>query len=134
MILYYISLLYLPASILEMMRGGIIIYVAIFSMIFLNKKLCISEIFGMFLVIVGLIVVGLAYNLNIKYDTKYFWYGVIALLFSMFFDGIYYISVEKLYQEYHINSTFMIAWSGTWGFLMNVLPVIFLGKNKLWLD
>lgn len=110
MILYYTSLLYLPASIFEMLRGGILIFVAIFSIILLKKKLNKFEVIGLILVTIGMTLVGLAYNLNVNYDSKYFWFGFITLLVSMFFDGIYFISIEKLYKVYYINSIFIIAW------------------------
>ena len=60
MCFYYIALLYIPPSIIEMLRGGIVIFVAVFSVIFLKKRFTTAEAVGVFLVFIGMMGVGFA--------------------------------------------------------------------------
>jgi drug/metabolite transporter (DMT)-like permease len=56
----YIGLNLTYASSFQMLRGSVIVFVAILSMIFLNRKLKIREWFGIAFIIAGLGLVGLS--------------------------------------------------------------------------
>lgn len=58
--LQFAGLLMVPASIWQMLRGGTLVIVAIFSVLFLNRKLFRHHILGLFLVVCGITLVGLA--------------------------------------------------------------------------
>jgi drug/metabolite transporter (DMT)-like permease len=58
--LQYIALNYISPSIYQMLRGGVIIVTAIFSMLFLKKKPTRAEIFGCCLAVFGIMIVGLS--------------------------------------------------------------------------
>jgi drug/metabolite transporter (DMT)-like permease len=48
------------ASVYQMLRGSVMLFTGIFSVIFLKRKLRLYHMTGMFLVLVGLALVGLA--------------------------------------------------------------------------
>lgn len=56
----YIGLNLTYASSFQMLRGSVIVFVAILSMIFLNRKLKLHEWFGIAFIITGLGLVGLS--------------------------------------------------------------------------
>ena len=58
--LMYVGLTLTSASSFQMLRGSIMIFVGILSVIFLKKKLEWFRWFGMFIILVGLVVVGLS--------------------------------------------------------------------------
>ncbi|XP_065665183.1 solute carrier family 35 member F6-like isoform X2 [Hydra vulgaris] len=55
-----IALIYLDASVAQMLRGSVIVFTGIFSKIFLKHKLKASHWFGMIVTVTGLCLVGLA--------------------------------------------------------------------------
>lgn len=56
----FISLLYVDVSVYQMMRGGGILFTALYSRIFFNLKLKKFHYVGMVMIIIGLIFIGLA--------------------------------------------------------------------------
>ena len=112
MCFYYAALLYIPASITEMLRSGIVIFVALFSVIFLKKRFDRSEAVGIIVLFIGMLLVGWAglddYSDDGK-DTQQIWLGIFFLTLSMIFDGLFFVIVEKFYNVYHINPTAMAS-------------------------
>ena len=70
MCFYYTALLYIPASITEMLRSGIVIFVALFSVIFLKKRFDRSEAIGIIVLFLGMLAVGWAGLDDFKDDGK----------------------------------------------------------------
>lgn len=58
--LQFMGLLLVPASVWQMLRGGMIVIVAIVSVLFLNRKLYRHHILGLTLVIIGISLIGVA--------------------------------------------------------------------------
>eukprot|EP00122_Pirum_gemmata_P018806 Pgem_evm1s17618 len=59
-----------PASVYQMMRGAMVLFTAIFSVVFLKHRLNFSQYLGLFLVICGIAVVGLVSMLYSKKDEE----------------------------------------------------------------
>jgi drug/metabolite transporter (DMT)-like permease len=112
MCFYYTALLYIPASITEMLRSGIVIFVALFSVMFLKKRFDRSEAIGIIVLFLGMLAVGWAglddFSDDGK-DTRQIWLGVFFLTLSMIFDGFFFVIVEKFYNVYHIGSMAMVS-------------------------
>lgn len=68
--LQFFSLLFVDSSIFQMMRGGSIIFTAIFSKWFFSKNFMPYKYLGLFLVIIGLVLVGLSNFLFVSSDSK----------------------------------------------------------------
>ena len=49
-----------PASIYQMVRGFLVVFVGLFSVIFLKRRLNLSQWFGLFLVVLGVSLVGIS--------------------------------------------------------------------------
>lgn len=56
----YVGLTLTYASSFQMLRGSVIVFVALLSMAFLQKKLLLREWMGIFFIIIGLAAVGLS--------------------------------------------------------------------------
>lgn len=54
----YLGLTYTHASVFQMLRGSVVIFTGILSVVVLKRKLYAFNWFGMFLVLVGLALVG----------------------------------------------------------------------------
>jgi len=54
------SLLLIPASVNQMLRGGVIIFTCIFSKIFLGRKIHGHHLLGVFLCVLGFVCVGIS--------------------------------------------------------------------------
>lgn len=55
-----VGLLFVAASIYQMTRGALVLFVGLFSLIFLKRKLPVYKWFALFVVVAGVAVVGLA--------------------------------------------------------------------------
>jgi drug/metabolite transporter (DMT)-like permease len=62
----YVALTLTTASSFQMLRGSIMIFVGILSVVFLKKKLEWFRWLGMFIILAGLIVVGVSDFLQVK--------------------------------------------------------------------
>ena len=90
------------ASIYQMMRGTIVLVVAIFSVIFLKRKLYIHHWIGVSLVIIGVTLVGIASQVFKEGTTKTSVVGIILLLASQIMGGCLFISEEKLLSKFSV--------------------------------
>lgn len=85
-----------------MLRGGVIIFTAILSVIVLKRKLYKHHLFGIFLVIIGITLVGLVailYDDN-KTSTEKSgsaFLGVIVMLISTLFNASIFVSEEWIF-------------------------------------
>ena len=58
-----VGLIMVPASIYQMVRGFLVVFVGLFSVIFLKRKLTMSQWGGLFLVVLGVSLVGMSHSL-----------------------------------------------------------------------
>jgi drug/metabolite transporter (DMT)-like permease len=126
-----ISLTYLPPSVYQMFRGAMIIFTVIGSKCFLGNKYYRHHYLGIFIVICGLITVGLnaifqkkESEEKDKKDKPYI--GIILVLTSQVFSCMLYISEEKLIKKYNAHPLKVTGTEGCWGiFLYIILLIIF---------
>lgn len=110
-----LALFILRSSIFQMMMGGIMIATCTLSMIFLKKYPQNYNVFGLFTVLIGLILVGLANFQSVKEEDSIIGYGILFLTISYLFAGVQFIYQELLLTKYKTNPLRLIAWEGVFG-------------------
>ena len=126
-ILRNISLLFLPGSVFQMLRGGLILITSMYSFFILKKSLKKFQLIGIIIVFIGLFIVGL-YSLLLKdkfENYKNIPLGISLLLASLFIQGFQFIFQEKVMNEYNCHPMQLIAWEGTWGLIIIIIVLIF---------
>lgn len=137
--LMYIGLTMTDASIFQMLRGSVVIFTSILSVIFLGRKLRPYHWFSVFLILLGVFIVGLASTLANKGETtthhnhtnvpaefqgcgndtskadKAF-LGNILIVAAQFIAAIQMCVEEKFVGGYNIPALQAVGWEGIWGF------------------
>eukprot|EP01130_Rhizamoeba_saxonica_P011292 TRINITY_DN4686_c0_g2_i2.p1 TRINITY_DN4686_c0_g2~~TRINITY_DN4686_c0_g2_i2.p1 ORF type:complete len:358 (+),score=54.60 TRINITY_DN4686_c0_g2_i2:106-1179(+) len=129
-----IGLLWVPASIWQMMRGAIIIFSGILSVIFLKKKLKIHNWLGMAIVILGLGLVGLAGFLKIMNESSisinmtYFFIGIVLVICAQIISASQMVVEEKFLDGTGYEPLNVVFMEGFWGLVIMsviILPVVY---------
>jgi len=125
-----IGLLYVDASIWQMLRGSIIVFTGIFSRIFLKRKLNASHWLGMFIAMVGLLLVGLSTILR-KNHTVSQWHtilGVILIVGSQIVSASQMVIEETFLKKRGFHPLHVVGMEGFYGIVFMVaivLPVLY---------
>ena len=124
--LAFFGLALLPGSICQMLRGALLIFTYILSVIFIKNSHNMNHYLGMFLTIIGLIIVGLAEGLKKTSNLGTTIGGIILTVIGQFFTAIQFVYEENLTKKYQCKITKVIGFQGIFGiFLMIiVLPIL----------
>ena len=151
-----IGLLFVAASIYQMTRGALIIFVGVFSVIFLRRKIYLHQWFALFAVVAGVTLVGLAGAIfkgdkNIppkdglgdigekaqdlaravteaaaKPAVLNTIVGVLLIAFAQVFTASQFCVEEWILENYALEPLKVVAWEGVFGFVVTVLAQIIL--------
>jgi protein-S-isoprenylcysteine O-methyltransferase Ste14 len=135
-----IGILYLPASIWQMLRGACLIFSAIFSITFLKRKLEMYHWFGLAICVVGIVSVGYAGVLSSNAAAAAestdgsgsmggVLFGIGMVLLGQIVQAAQVIAEEWLMKDVDLPSMQIIGWEGIWGSLMMlgiVYPVLWI--------
>lgn len=115
-----------------MMRGIIVIITALLSIAFLGKKQYAHHWLSLFMIIIGVAIVGLvgikmSENEGSDSDsTPTSILGVLLLLLAQCFTGLQFISEEKILSGYYLDPLLIVGLEGFWGCLyFSILLPIF---------
>jgi len=113
-----------------MMRGFIVIITALFSIIFLKRKLYAHHLISIVVIVTGVALVGVFSILESddgdsgKSQTSFT--GVMILLIAQCFVGGQFIIEEKLFEGYYIDPMYAVGCEGMFGTLyFSILLPIF---------
>lgn len=132
-----IGLTMMTGSSFQMMRGASILFVALFSKIFLKSKLYIHNYIALILVISGLMLVGAA---NLVFEpliprvcsslevTKTSVLGFILLFFASIFVAFQFILEEEFTKKYNVHPLEIVGWEGVWGAIF-YLPILIIMQH-----
>jgi drug/metabolite transporter (DMT)-like permease len=127
-----ISLSFLPSSIYQMFRGAIIIFTCTFSIIILKSKYYRQHFLGIFIVVIGLVIVGLnaVFNPKPKADSSSeeesesegsIAFGIFLVVLSQLFSCFLVITEEKILKGYEIPPLKAVGLEGMWGVLCYIV-------------
>jgi len=127
--LSYFALNLTTASSFQMLRGSVMVFTALFSILFLKKRLDLMQWIGIFTVVAGLVVVGvsdLLFNKTPEGDhtsgEKVLGIGLIIL--AMIFTSWQVVYEERFIGNLNIPALQAVGWEGIFGFLTLGLVLI----------
>ena len=148
-----VGLLYVAASIYQMTRGALVLFVGLFSVIFLRRKLYLYQWTALVVVVLGVGIVGLAgaiapnpqalpeprslvkvATLVIRAavekaktpDALQTILGVLMIAGAQIFTATQFVFEEWILEQYEIEPLKMVGWEGVFGFLVTALGMIIL--------
>lgn len=125
-----IGLILVSPSIFQTLRGSLIIFTALISMIFLRKKYTIHQMIGLFIIFSGISVVGTSTGSNTS-DTI----GICMILLAQVFTATQYVLEEKIMTTPQQNSSvtplLAVGLEGIFGIILvlAVSPVYFVAMK-----
>jgi multidrug transporter EmrE-like cation transporter len=140
-----VGLLFVAASIYQMTRGALVLFVGLLSVFFLSRKLFLSQWVALCTVVLGVAVVGLAGVLysagegvgealsrafttstSADPDAIRTIIGVLIIATAQIFTATQYVSEEWILHRYSLEPIKVVAWEGTFGFTITVIGMIIL--------
>ena len=139
-----IGFLFVAASIYQMTRGALVLFVGIFSVIFLKRRLMVYQWAALAIVVAGVAVVGLAgalYKDPTKAEANEFdesaattevslavrtIIGVLLIAGAQIFTATQFVLEEFILEKYALEPLKVVGWEGVFGFVVTVVGMMFL--------
>jgi drug/metabolite transporter (DMT)-like permease len=149
-----VGLLFVAASIYQMTRGALVLFVGLFSVLFLRRKLFLYQWIALFVVVLGVALVGLAGALfsqdqghDISRDgtlaiatravmeAREFAktpeaikavIGVLLIAAAQIFTASQFVLEEWILENYAMDPLQVVGWEGVFGFSITVIASIIL--------
>lgn len=143
-----VGLLFVVASIYQMTRGALVLFVGIFSVIFLKRRLWIFQWFALVTVVLGVGIVGLAgaiYNDHKAASQAILMareaievvaqeartpeairtiIGVFLIAGAQIFTATQFVLEEWILERYALEPLKVVGWEGVFGFAVTVIGMI----------
>lgn len=112
----FFALTMLEPSIYQMLRGGTVVVTALGSKFILKRTLYRHHIMGIFLVVLGIGLVGVAaLEKPSEDDVGSTGLGIFLMMVSLVLNGGLFISEEKIFQSHHVEPLKVTGTEGFWG-------------------
>ncbi|KAJ2620871.1 hypothetical protein GGF44_005497 [Coemansia sp. RSA 1694] len=140
-----VGLFFTTASVYQMLRGAVVIFSGLFSVLFLGHRLERFQVVSLLLVVVGVTIVGLSNIISppaqlrslhrlgehadeINSDTWKAVLGVVLVLGAQVFTATQFVVEEKIIRHYHLTPLRAVGLEGSFGALtvMAAIPVLHL--------
>ncbi|KAF1971937.1 integral membrane protein [Bimuria novae-zelandiae CBS 107.79] len=140
-----VGLMYTAASIYQMTRGALVLFVGLFSVWFLKRHLGLYKWFSLFVVVLGVAIVGLAgaitrddkatpsraaltgevtiTEMDAAVKTIV---GVLMIAGAQIFTATQFVLEERIMEKYSMEPIKVVGWEGVFGFLVTVLAMVIL--------
>ncbi|PUU80466.1 hypothetical protein B9Z19DRAFT_1044706 [Tuber borchii] len=133
-----VGLLFVAASIYQMTRGALVLFVGLFSVLFLKRHIRGFQWFALLLVVIGVGVVGLAGVLwkeeqpvkgshilvtstpDVPIAVKTI-IGVLLIAGAQIFTATQFVVEEYILEHYELEPLKVVGWEGIFGFLVTVI-------------
>ncbi|KAI5968057.1 uncharacterized protein KGF55_000041 [Candida pseudojiufengensis] len=134
-----IGLIYIPVSIYQMTRGSVVLFVAIFSTIFLKRKISNFKWLSLIFVTLGVCIVGLSGSSKSggeegQKDIKMIIFGICLVIGATSLQGIQFVVEENILEKNPIIPLQLVYIEGLFGSLILISLMIllnFIFKFKL---
>lgn len=115
----------IASSVYQMLRGSLIIFTTIFSIVFLKSKFHRHNYFGIFVVVSGLTLVGIS-SLGGSSDesSNNATVGFILVIFAQVFTATQFILEENFMKKYNCHPLKAVGWEGVWGFCFYLIFLV----------
>jgi drug/metabolite transporter (DMT)-like permease len=148
-----IGLLLVAASIYQMTRGALVLFVGLFSVVFLKRHLHPFQWISLVGVVLGVAVVGLAGVIYPDHPVAkgsisahageghdgastavLALVGVVLIAFAQIFTATQFVAEESIMEKSTIDPIKVVGWEGLFGFLVTILGMVVLhfavGRTK----
>ncbi|CUS12853.1 unnamed protein product [Tuber aestivum] len=138
-----VGLLFVAASIYQMTRGALVLFVGLFSVLFLKRHLRGYHWFALFVVVIGVGIVGLAGVLwkeeqpvkgdhilvtstpDVPIAVKTI-IGVLLIAGAQIFTATQFVVEEYILEHYALEPLKVVGWEGIFGFLVTAIGMVIL--------
>lgn len=129
----------IPASVVQMTRGSMVVFTCLISVLFLGRRQHKYHIFGVGLVAVGITLVSLSTFINpahihdassVSNATKIF--GISLCLTAQLFQASMIVFEEKIMSKYTVPPLLVVGMEGMFGILFGV--VLLCGLNAMHIE
>lgn len=118
-----LGLVYTPVSIYQMTRGALILFVALFSIIFLKHTISRIEWLALFSVVLGITIVGLSGSSNSGASESdvapalnpRLLLGISMILLAQVFTATQFVVEEHVIKKWYVEPLKMVGWEGVFG-------------------
>ncbi|KAL8678404.1 MAG: hypothetical protein Q9186_005246 [Xanthomendoza sp. 1 TL-2023] len=149
-----VGLLFVAASIYQMTRGALILFVGLFSVIFLHRKIYLYQWSALFIVVAGVAIVGLAGAISpnpqaqptppvppevntfaireavktaaVSSGALQTVLGVLMIAGAQIFTATQFVLEEWILEHYALEPLKVVGWEGIFGFLVTLVGMIIL--------
>lgn len=140
-----VGLLFVAASIYQMTRGALVLFVGLFSVIFLRRKLHLYQWSALFIVVLGVAIVGLAgalFSSKPGHDISHAMVqaravartpeavqtiiGVLLIAAAQIFTASQFVLEEWILENYAMDPIQVVGWEGVFGFSVTVIGMVIL--------
>ncbi|KAL4933700.1 putative nucleotide-sugar transporter [Aspergillus undulatus] len=155
-----VGLLFVAASIYQMTRGALVLFVGLFSVLFLRRKLYLYQWLALFVVVLGVALVGLAGALfgdnqghditrenvavviqSAAMETRAVAktpeavravVGVLLIAAAQIFTASQFVLEEWILENYAMEPLQVVGWEGIFGFCVTVVAslILYLGAGR----
>eukprot|EP00929_Paragymnodinium_shiwhaense_P065903 TRINITY_DN3300_c0_g1_i1.p1 TRINITY_DN3300_c0_g1~~TRINITY_DN3300_c0_g1_i1.p1 ORF type:complete len:407 (+),score=110.28 TRINITY_DN3300_c0_g1_i1:86-1306(+) len=130
-----IGIMYIPASVWQILRGSAIVFCALFSVWFLKRQMYCYHYLGIFLCVCGVALVGYASVMGSDTsssndsDPKQAMFGMLLVLAGQVVQAAQVIAEEWLMKDVDLPAMQIVGFEGVWGVLMMmaiVYPTLYI--------
>jgi drug/metabolite transporter (DMT)-like permease len=149
-----VGLLFVAASIYQMTRGALVLFVGLFSVWFLKRHLGLYKWFSLFVVVFGVAIVGLAgaiirddkatpshqalaqtarsilmreeTTMTAPSQAAMTIIGVLLIAGAQIFTATQFVTEERIMEKYSMEPIKVVGWEGVFGFSVTLIVMIIL--------
>ncbi|KAJ5183543.1 hypothetical protein N7492_001159 [Penicillium capsulatum] len=141
-----VGLLFVAASIYQMTRGALVLFVGLFSVVFLHRKLYFYQWSALFIVVLGVAIVGLSgalfsgdsghdltqddgisqQSLADSSQAVQTVVGVLLIAAAQIFTASQFVLEEWILENYAMDPIQVVGWEGVFGFTITLIGMIVL--------
>lgn len=124
-----VGLLLVPASIFQMCRGSLVLFVGLFSVIFLGRRLLLHQWISLVLVTTGVFLVGLSNILHtnqphtVDSDAKDGLLGILLITGAQLFSASQFVIEEWILSRYSIEPLKVAGFEGIFGTILSIAGI-----------
>ena len=139
-----VGLLFTAASIYQMTRGALVLFVGLFSVWFLKRHLGMYKWFSLFVVVFGVAIVGLAGAITKDHKATPSMLGdidahtaapsqavltvigVLLIAGAQIFTASQFVLEERIMEKYAMEPIKVVGWEGLFGFVVTAIIMVIL--------
>ncbi|CDO92853.1 unnamed protein product [Kluyveromyces dobzhanskii CBS 2104] len=118
-----LALIMTPVSIYQMIRGVLILFVALFSVFFLKQRISRFEWLSLFIVVFGVFLVGYSGNSGVTINVSLVT-GVLLIILGQVCTATQFVVEEHIMSKWDIAPSKLVAYEGIYGSSITLLSMV----------